>query len=53
MFPDLGLHILRFPNNAVVNNPDDHVVKTIPGLLETHSPFQKEGDQRIGPLWLI
>ncbi len=43
MLSDLGLHILCFPNNAVVINPD-HVVKMIPGFLETHSPFQEERD---------
>jgi len=38
---DLGLHILRFTNYAVMNNPD-HVVKTILGFLETNSPFLLE-----------
>jgi very-short-patch-repair endonuclease len=41
MLSDLGLHILRFTNHAVMNNLE-HVVKSILDFLETNPPFQEE-----------
>ena len=41
MLSDIGLHILRFTNHAVMNNLE-HVVKSILDFLETNSPFQEE-----------
>ena len=41
MLSDIGLHILRFTNHAVMNNLE-HVVKSILDFLETYAPFQEE-----------
>jgi len=41
MLSDLGFHILRFTNHAVMNNLE-HVVKSILDFLETNPPFQEE-----------
>ena len=38
---DLGLHVLRFTNHAVMNNLE-HVVKSILDFLETNSPFKEQ-----------